>query len=103
MSVCVWLGVFFENRSTDFVIKRDAKGRLVPDETTCHERSILECSLDQTRFIKNLSNPAERRRTDIWWFAPDGTNMEEAVINIRQQFFAKGLLWYRQKSGTILT
>jgi hypothetical protein len=98
MSVCVWLGVYFEDRPPDFIIKKDAKGRLIPEEYICHERSHLDCTLDQKRFTKNLALRAERRRTDIWWFAPDGSNMEEAVLNIRQRFIEQGLPWYHQKS-----
>jgi len=101
MSVCVWLGVFFTDQPIHFEIKQDSKGRLIPEEVVCHERSHLDCTLDQTRFTRALSNQAERRRTDIWWFAPDGSNMEEAVANIRQRFFDQGLLWYHQKSKTI--
>lgn len=102
MSVCAWLGVFFTDRLTDFEIERDATGRLLPKETVCQERSHLICTVDQTRFTKNLHNPAERQRSDIWWFAPDGSNMEEAVLNIRQQFLEQGVLWYRRTSRTPL-
>jgi hypothetical protein len=96
MSVCVWLGAFFDYQPSSQRIKRDAKGRLIPDEVICPNRSHLTCSLDQARFTKGLRNPAERGRNDIWWISPDGSNLSEVIMDIRQQFLAQGLVWYQQ-------
>ena len=54
MSVSTWLGIYCEDRPAGIPVKRDAKGRLLPDEFLCHERSHLDCTLDQKRFTKNL-------------------------------------------------
>ena len=100
MSVGVWTGVYY-----DFIPfnghkppNRDDKGRLIPDESYCHMQSHLSCSLDQSRFTHNLSNPAERARTDIWWFERDGSNMVEAVENIALCFIDQGIAWFRRYS-----
>jgi hypothetical protein len=97
MSVGVWLGVFHLDQTCASEIKKDAKGRLIPAEFLCHLRSELTCTIDQSRLTRHLSNPAERKRDDIWWIEPDGSNTEEVVANIRQQLLEQGLSWYRQQ------
>lgn len=100
MSVGVWTGVYYDfipfngNKPPNL----DDKGRLIPNEAYCHMQSHLSCSLDQSRFTHKLSNPAERARTDIWWFEPDGSNMVEAVENIAVCFVDQGIAWFRRYS-----
>ena len=98
MSVCVWTGVYYNFIPFDGHTppKLDEKGRLVPDEVYCHMQSHLSCSLDQSHFTRQLSNPAERIRTDIWWFERDGSNMIEAVENIALCFVDQGLSWFER-------
>ena len=98
MSVCVWTGIYY-----DFIPfggrtppKADDKGRLIPEEVTCHMRSHLSCTLDQSVYTKRLSNPAEQERKDIWWFEPDGSNMVEAVENIAFCFVDEGKPWFEK-------
>ncbi len=97
MSVCVWTGVFY-----DFIpdagqsLKVDDKGRLIPEEWDCHIRSHLSCSLDQSIYTRRLSNPAERRRKDIWWFERDGSNVVEAVESIALSFVDEGKSWFEK-------
>ena len=97
MSVGVWTGVFydfipFEGQS----IKVDDRGRLIPEEWYCHMRSHLSCTLDQSAYTKHLSNPAERKRKDIWWLERDGSNMIEAIENIALSFVDEGKPWFEK-------
>lgn len=94
-SVCVWTGVYYDFIPfKEWPPKHDDKGRLIPDESYCHMRSHLSCSLDQSHFTKHLSNPAERVRKDVWWFERDGSNMELAVENIALAFLTEGRQWF---------
>jgi hypothetical protein len=98
MSVCVWLGVYYDFIPFEGHIppRLDEKERLVPDEAYCHMRSHLSCSLDQSRFTDQLSNPAERVRKDIWWFERDGSNIEETVEDIALRFVDEGKPWFER-------
>jgi hypothetical protein len=98
MSVGVWTGVYYDFIPCDGRTppKRDEKGRLAPDEASCHMRSDLSCSLDQSHFTHQLSNPAEHSRTDIWWFERDGSNMVDAVENVALCFVDQGISWFQR-------
>ena len=98
MSVGVWTGVYYDFIPFDEHAppKIDEHGRLVPSLTHCHRDLELTCSLDQGRFTDRLFNPAERSRTDIWWFEPDGSNMVEAVENIALCFVDQGISWFQR-------
>jgi hypothetical protein len=97
MSSGVFIGVFY-----DFIpfeghsVKVDERGRLIPEEWYCHLRSHLSCTLDQSIYTKHLPNPAERKRKDIWWLEPDGSNMVEAVENTALSFVDEGKPWFEK-------
>lgn len=104
-SVCVWTGVYY-----DFIPfeghtppKADNKNRLIPDEVNCHMRSHLSRSLVQSSYTQRLRNPAERIRKDIWWFEPDGSNLEEAVENIALCFVDEGKPWFERYTNLLAT
>jgi len=92
MSIVVNLGVYYDFIPEEFPehienrIKKNKVGRLIPKEYECHARASLLCTLDQSNLKKNLSNPAETKRRDIWWVKPDGSNVEEVVTNIKDSF-----------------
>lgn len=96
-SVCVWLGVFFTFTPRPVDIKLDDQGRLLPPEHLCHMRSHLDCGLDQSARLRAVSS-IERRRTDIWWVEPDGSNGETVARDIAAALASKGLLWYSRAS-----
>ncbi|NHM33577.1 hypothetical protein [Neobacillus terrae] len=54
----------------------------------------LYCNLDQSIYTVSLDNPAEKKRNDIWWIDPDGSNIEEVINNIKQSFLSDGLVWF---------
>jgi hypothetical protein len=97
-SVGVWLGVFFAFAPRPKGLKLDEQGRLRPPEHTCHMRSHVNCGLDQSGCTRGLSNPAEQRRTDIWWVEPDGGNAEEVAGDVAKSLVTEGLPWFERAS-----
>ena len=96
-SVCVWLGVFFTFTPRPADLKADDQGRLLPPEHLCHMRSHLDCGVDQSAKLRAVSS-VERRRTDIWWVEPDGSNGEAVARDIAASLAAKGLPWFARSS-----
>ncbi len=79
-------------------MKHDKQGRLRPEEYRCQLRSGLTPGLHQGERTRNLRNPAERERTDIWWVEPDGSNADEVARDIAASVAAQGLPWFAQAS-----
>lgn len=98
MSIGVWLGILYGSVPADFSIRTDTAGNLLPKESDCHLRSHLSCTLDQTHYKRRLSIPGEQTRKDIWWIEPDGSNADDVVANVAQQFLTKGLPWFQRFS-----
>ncbi len=102
MSLAVLMGIYY-----DFIpeerppVSVDPRGRLLPDEVYCHIRSPLLASLDQRRYQSQLLNSPERKRKDIWWIAPNGENVVQAVDDIVRSFLTRGVDWFN--SHTVLT
>jgi hypothetical protein len=97
-SIGAWLGVFFgfiPDPARD-ELKTDDDGKLLPAEFHCHLRTHLDRGLRQTRFTRKLANRVERKRRDIWWVEPDGSNAEEVAVDIAKSLAKDGLSWYRQ-------
>jgi hypothetical protein len=44
-------------------------------------------------------SPVERKRTDIWWVEPDGSNSEAVARDIAASLAARGLAWYAHSSN----
>ena len=100
MSVVADLGIFFDFIPSRQPIRKDNLGRLLPMEYQCEIefRSQLERNIDQESSIRKLSNPAERVRKDIWWIHPDGSNVEEVVIDISRSFVEQARPWFDRLS-----
>lgn len=91
-SLTVCGGIYFDFIPPLEKVKTDEKGNLLPKYHECPIQFLeFECTLDQTKYIKHLDNPAERKRTDIWWIEPDGSNVEQVITNITDVFLKKGL------------
>jgi hypothetical protein len=103
-SVSVWLGVFFTFGPQPAGIKRDTMGRPRPQEYHCHMRSQLECGISQAGQT-SLRNPAEQRRTDIWWVEPDAPNANDVAVDIAAAMVTQGFPWFARASdlSTALT
>ena len=72
--------------------------RLRPSEHLCHMRSHLDCGLDQSGHVQELTNPQERKRKDIWWVDSDGTNAEEVAGDIAKSFSEQAPPWFARAS-----
>lgn len=97
MSVCAWLGIYYDFiHDSQVILKTDKKERLIPEEYQCHFRSHLIRTLDQSRFTNRLRNPAERNRKDIWWIERNGSNVQEVVENINLAFLEQGKTWFEK-------
>ena len=94
----IWLGVYYPFFPSENHIKEDKDARVLPAEYMCHMRSHLTCTLDQGARIARLPNPAERRRTDIWWIDPEGESAVPAAGNIADVLAEAGLPWFRENS-----
>ena len=98
-SVGVWLGVFFTFAPRPSRLTIDDQGRPRPAEYLCHMRTHLAIDVDQSRRTAHLRNPAERKRTDIWWVQPDGANADEVASDIAESLRHHGLPWYASASN----
>jgi hypothetical protein len=98
MSVGVWLGVFYDFIPEEIpdTVKRSSDDLPLPREYDCHLRSQVNCSLNQSKFTRSLSNPAERKRSDLWWIEPNGSNVEDVAEDIARQFLTEGLPWFER-------
>jgi hypothetical protein len=55
-----------------------------PEEFQCSFRGGLNRTIEQR----------ESERTDIWFVKPDGSNIEECIIDARNQILEHGLKWF---------
>ena len=100
MSVEVQLGVYCEFLPpTSGRIKQDIKGELLPTESQCHEHYGLSCWLDQEAYTGRLDNPAEQKRSDLWWIEPDGSNLLAVVEDFKKSFLGEGLSWLKRNGS----
>ena len=97
MSLGVQLGVWYEFIPQDHPrgVKINPNGKPLPQDYECQQRHHLDIGLDQNRYTQQLTNPAEQSRTDLWWVQPDGSNVEEVVKDIGQQFLVAGRPWFQ--------
>ncbi|WP_019412927.1 hypothetical protein [Paenisporosarcina sp. TG20] len=99
MSIHVDLGIYY-----DFVppkhseIKIGKKGELQPAPYQCQIEKQLHCNIDQSNYTNHFENLAEKERKDIWWIEPDGSNIEEVIIDIKQSFLIDGLEWLKENT-----
>jgi hypothetical protein len=97
MSIGVHLSVWVDciPQEAGGPLKMGTSGRPMPLEYQCMFRNVLASSLDQSDRKSALRNPAERKRTDLWWVDPDGCNLVAVIDNIAAQIAGEALPWYR--------
>ncbi len=93
-SVGASLGVYFIFIPMGREVKISDDGRALPKEYMCQMRSQLRCGLVQDEHKSRLINPAERRRNDLWWIDPDGSNAESVATDIALSLREVGLQWF---------
>jgi Domain of unknown function (DUF4304) len=110
----VWLAEDVVPEGLKLKLRRDASGRLRPEEYQCRHRLQLEKSLKQPWFKPFTSDmrrwlPSLRRhreglekvfrrdqhgRTDIWFVLDDGSNLDDCLDDALQAIREHGLPWF---------
>jgi hypothetical protein len=63
----------------------------IPPITHCHTRLSLELQRSQENLRPPTMSPTERHRQDVWWLEPDGSNLDEAITDIRDSVLTYGI------------
>ena len=90
-SLTAWLGIFYLDFPKTPTVETDDDGLPIPKESLCHVRYALDNIADQIAIRSQSMSPIERRRTDIWWVEPDGSNAEAVVEDIRRSILDYGV------------
>ena len=69
----------------------DTDGLPIPPITHCHTRLSLELQRNQDLLRPSTMVVPERRRTDVWWLEPDGSNLNEVLVDIRDSVLSFGI------------
>ena len=84
--------------------RKDQNGLILPKEYECHRRAYLTCSYDQIKYTEHINcNKSEKKRRDIWWVHPDGSNANEVINDINSRFLYYAVKWFVEKSDKELT
>ena len=103
-SLTVSLGIYYTYLPHKSNAKVDESGLLYPKEYECNRRAELTCSYDQFKYTEYIKcNISEKKRRDIWWVEPDGSNLSEVVNDINNGFLNYAVKWYKEKSNKELT
>ena len=85
ISITSNINIYYINFPDEKACKKLSKtGKLLPDETECHYRFSLEKINRQENLIKNIQNPIEKKRRDVWWVEPNDNNIESVITDIIQ-------------------
>lgn len=97
MSVFVECGIYYPFLNNgDFDVKIDNNGESLPRAHHCYLRLSLDSTLDQSAYTQTLKNQAERSRKDLWWIEPDGSNVDDVVMNIRDVVLNQAIPWFEK-------
>lgn len=103
-SVTVNLGIYYTYLPHINEVKKDETGILYPKEFECNRRAQLTCSYDQLKYTEHVEcNSSEKRRRDIWWVQPDGSNISEVINDINHRYLEYAVKWFWEKSNKELT
>lgn len=80
--------------------KKDERGLMYPKEYECNRRAKLTCSYDQFKYTEHVKcNSSEKKRRDIWWIQPDGSNISEVINDINNRYLEYAVKWFWEKSN----
>ena len=103
-SLTVNLGIYYTYLPHKSECKKDENGLLCPKEYQCNRRAELTCSYDQLKYTEHVKcNSSEKKRRDIWWVQPDGSNIIEVVNDINIRYLDYAVKWFMEKSDKELT
>jgi hypothetical protein len=103
-SFSVNLGVFYPAIAAMSSMAAFIKDRTRPVEQHCHARFHLGKGLPQPdgQVPRRPSDPRVTRlagdRPDVWFVLPDGSNLEAAVVDARDQILSVGIPWLERLS-----
>jgi hypothetical protein len=98
-SLTAWLGIYYYDMPDSVEPNLDKDELLIPQESMCHIRGHLHNWRNQIKIRPKTMYKLERKRTDIWYLLPDGSNIEDSIEDIIQALVNKGLPFYRKYSG----
>jgi len=90
-SITSSLGIFFLDFPMTTAPEIDGDGLPIPKVNQCHVRYSLENMADQIVMRSPDMSAVERRRKDIWWVEPDGSNAAMVVEDIRRSLLEYGV------------
>lgn len=103
-SLTVNLGIYFTYLPHISEAKKDERGLFLPKEFECNRRAQLTCSYNQLKYTEYVEcNSSEKKRRDIWWVQPDGSNIYEVIHDINKQYLEHAVDWFCEKSDKELT
>jgi len=102
MSLVAELGIYYHDfpGQSGLVVPRGSDGLLLPPITHCYTRTCLELQRTQSALRPSTMADTERRRTDVWWVQPDGSNLEEVVLDIKDSLFNRGIPFLEKPYNT---
>ena len=99
-SLTVNLGIYYPYLPHIKEAKKDKNGLMYPKEYECNRRAELTCSYDQLKYTEFVNcNSSEKKRRDIWWIQPDGSNISEVINDINNRFLEHAVKWFGEKSN----
>jgi hypothetical protein len=97
-SLTVSLGIYYTYLFHIKEAKEGENGLLYPKDSECNRRARLTCSYDQFKYTENVDcNSSEKKRRDIWWIQPDGSNINEVINDINHRFLNYAVKWFEDK------
>lgn len=103
-SLTVNLGIYYTYLPHIREAKKDESGLMYPKEYECNRRAQLTCSYDQLKYTEHVEcNSSEKKRRDIWWIQPDGSNIGEVINDINNRYLENAVKWFWEKSNKELT
>lgn len=90
-SLTAELGIFYLDFPNTPSVEADDDGLPIPKDVHCHTRYGLDNIADQIAVRSQSMSEIERRRRDIWWVEPDGSNAVAVVEDIRQSILEYGV------------
>jgi len=90
-SVSVSYGIYFTNMPSLATPKIDKDGLAVPKEYECQFRGSIENIVCQKHLRKDFGSEPERNRKNIWWISNDGSNIDDAIEDIKNSLMANAI------------
>ena len=91
MSLAAELCIYYLDFPAGAAAPLDTDGLPIPAATHGHVRLPLAIQSNQDEVRPASMRQIERRRDDIWWLSPDGSNLIDAITDIRNSVIHFGI------------